>query len=208
MDDHVNTDSKKQTNSHYWIYLFLFTILLFFCVLGITYSIYYKDETGDNEINTGEIVFTYSDAGQAGNGILLEDAIPISDAVGKVMVGTHQYFDFAITTSTKNTNLLYKILIHKDSGSTLSNDNVRVYLTQLMGGYEEEKVFADFSDLKMEKIHNQDYYVLYEKKLGKELNNYSDAYRFRMWLKEDAKNYEEQYFSVKIDVYAYQIEEE
>ncbi len=206
MNVQMNSSQQKYSRSHYWIYLLIFTTLLFFCVFGITYSVYYGEGNDDNIIDTSQIIFTYSDVGQAGNGILLEDAVPISDELGKMMVGTHQYFDFSVTASTKNANLLYKILIHKDQNSTLNDENVRLYLTQLMGSYEEEKVLIPFSELETETIHNKDYYVLYEKKLGKDLNNYSDSYRLRMWIKEDAKDYEEQYFSIKIDVYAYQVE--
>ena len=205
MDSNIDSNQENKSNRHYWSYLFLFAILLFFCVFGITYSVYY-DEDEDHEIDTGQIIFTYSDVGQAGNGILLEDATPIPDAMGKEMVGTNQYFDFFVTATTKKSPVLYKILINKNQNSTLANSNVRLYLTQVMGSYEQEKVLTNFSDLKEEKINNKNYYVLYEKTLEENLKDYSDSYRLRMWIKEDAKNYENQSSSVKIDVYAYQVE--
>lgn len=207
MDNNLDSYEEKESKGRYWTYLFLFAILLFFCVFGITYSIYYGDDDADNIIDTGQIVFTYSDVGQAGNGILLENATPISDAMGKSMVGTNQYFDFYITASTYKANILYKILVNKDQKSTLSNNNVKLYLTQVMGSYEQEKVLTNFSDLAVENINNRDYYVLYEKELDKDLKDYSESYRLRMWINEDARNYENQFFSIKIDVYAYQVEE-
>lgn len=209
LDDKVEEELEKeeeQSITKYFPYLFVFTILLFFCVFGITYSFYRGGGSSDNEIDTGQIVFTYSDVGQVGNGILLEEATPISDAMGKSMVGTNQYFDFYITATTDKANILYKLLVNKDQSSTLSDQNVRIYLTQIMGSYEQEKVLSDFSDLKEEEINNKNYYVLYEKILDKNLKDYSDSYRLRMWIKEDAKNYENQTFSIKIDVYAYQVE--
>lgn len=201
----MSSNQEQQTKGRYWTYLFLLAILLFFCVFGITYSIYYGVDDENHEIDTGQIVFTYSDVGQFGNGILLENAMPVTDAVGKSMVGTNQYFDFYITASTINTNILYKILVNKNQNSTLDNSNVKLYLTQVMGSYEQEKVLTNFSDLKLENINNKDYYILYEKELEKGIKNYNESYRLRMWIKEDASNYENQFFSVKIDVYAYQV---
>ena len=206
VNNQVHSKQEEETKRSYWPYLFLFTILLFFCVFGITYSFYHGSGGGDHEIDTGQIVFTYSDIGQVGNGILLQDATPITDAMGKSMVGTNQYFDFYITATTYNANILYKLLVNKDEKSTLDNNNIRLYLTQVMGSYEQEKVLTNFSDLELEKINNKDYYVLYEKELDKGLKDYSDSYRLRMWIKEDARNYENQFFSLKIDVYAYQVE--
>lgn len=211
MDNNLNgsvnsTTSKENKKSNYFIYLFIFTILLFFCVFGITYSIYKSDST-DNSVDTGKIVFSYSDVGQAGNGISLTNAVPISDSIGKVMVGNGQYFDFSTTASTKSSKVYYKLLINKDSSSTLANNKVKVYLTQLLGGHEEELIFDKFSNLKEETINNKGYYVLYEKNLEKGLENYNDLYRLRMWVAADATNYNDQFFSIKVDVYAYQVEE-
>lgn len=206
MDVKIDSNQEKQSKSHYLTYLFFFAILLFFCVFGITYSVYYGDGNSDQEIDTGKIIFTYSDVGQAGNGILLNDALPISDAIGKSMVGKNQYFDFFVSASTNKKPLLYKILINKDQNSTLSNQNVNLYLTQVMGSYEEEVVLTNFSDLKEEVINQKKYYVLYEKELESNLENYNESYRLRMWIKEDAYNYENQFLSIKIDVYAYQLE--
>lgn len=122
------------------------------------------------------------------------------------MVGKNQYFDFYITATTKKAKLLYKLLINKNEQSTLSDKNIQIYLTQMMGSYEEEKVFTNFSSLKKEVINNKDYYVLYEKTLDEGLKNYNESYRLRMWLKEDSKDYEDKMFSIKVDVYAYQVE--
>ena len=74
-----------------------------------------------------------------------------------------------------------------------------------MGGYEEEVFFGDFSDLTLENINKKQYYVLYEKVLDKNLKDYSDSYRLRMWIKDNSENYEQQFFSIKVDVQAYQV---
>lgn len=207
----VNKEKKTEEEEHslwqYMPYLLLFTILLFFCVFGITYSIYKGDSGSDNEIVTDQIIFSYSDVDKVGNGIFIQDAIPISDDMGKAMTGKNQYFDFYITASTKKSKVFYQLLVNKDEESTLSNNNVRIYLTKMLGSYEEELVLDNFSNLKQKKVKNKDYYVLYEKTLSESLENYSDSYRLRMWVAEDATNYENQKFSIKIDVYAEQVEE-
>lgn len=199
------TKNENSNKRKYIIYLLLFVVLLFFCVFGITYSIY-KPDNDDQEINTGNIVFTYSDVGKAGNGIAIKNAVPITDELGKVMMGSNQYFDFSITATTNKASLQYKILVAKDDISTLDNKKVRIYLTQMLGSYENELVLTDFSNLKVETIKDKKYYVLYEKKLDKELEKYSDAFRLRMWVKEDAIDYNDQIFALKVDVYAYQVE--
>lgn len=199
------TKNENSNKRKYIIYLLLFVVLLFFCVFGITYSIY-KPDNDDQEINTGNIVFTYSDVSKAGNGISIKNAVPITDELGKVMMGSNQYFDFSITATTNKASLQYKVLVAKDDISTLDNKKVRIYLTQMLGSYENELVLTDFSNLKVETIKDKKYYVLYEKKLDKELEKYSDAFRLRMWVKEDAIDYNDQIFALKVDVYAYQVE--
>lgn len=201
----VDDQDKEIKGKKYLIYLLFFTILLFFCVFGITYSIY-KPSTDDNGIETGNIIFTYSDVGKVGNGIFIKNATPISDELGKAMIGLNQYFDFSITSSTKNSKIHYKLLIDKDENSTLSNEKVRIYLTQLLVGTENELVLANFESLKIEEINHKKYYVIYDKTLEKNLNDYSDAFRLRLWLKDGATDYDDQFFSIKVDVYAYQVE--
>lgn len=207
-DSNLEQEKEEKEKRNYWIYLFLFSILLFFCVFGITYSIYDSTNGSDNELGTGNIVFTYSDIGQIGNGIALKDAIPISDSLGKSMFGTNQYFDFSTTATTDKANLHYQLLIQKDDISTLEDKNVRIYLTQLIGNFEQELVLDDFSNLQQVNVNQKKYYVLYEKTLKEGLENYSDSFRLRMWVKDNAVDYENRYFSIKVDVYAYQVEED
>lgn len=191
----------------YWPYLFMFIILLFFCVFGITYSIYKGDGSSDNEIITDQIIFSYSEVDKVGNGILIQNAVPISDAMGKVLVGKNQYFDFYVTATTSSKKVHYQLLLNKDEASTLSNENVRVYLTQTLGGYENALILTNFSDLKTKDINNKMYYVLYEKTLPEKLENFNESFRLRMWVGQNATNYENQEFSLKVDVYAEQVEE-
>lgn len=191
----------------YWPYLLTFTVLLFFCVFGMTYSIYKGDSSGDNVIDTGEIVFSYSDVGRGGNGINIENAVPIPDSRGKNMMGKGEYFDFSVTATSEKALLHYEILVEKNKVSTLDNTKVRIYLTALYGGYEQLLILKDFSGLNTKTINAKQYYVLYEKTLPAGIKNYSDAYRLRMWVKNSAQDYDDQAFSINVDVNAYQVEE-
>lgn len=211
--DQINQIEKEELSDDkinyrkYIPYFFLFVILLFFSVFSITYSIYKGNDNENSEIITDQIIFTYSDVDKIGNGINIVNAVPITDEVGKAMIGKNQYFDFYVTSSTRNHKVLYQLLVNKDQISTLSNNNVRIYLTNVQGSYESPLVLTDFSSLELKTINNKSYYVLYEKILSEKLENYSDSYRLRMWVKETAKDYENQTFSIKIDVFAQQVEE-
>lgn len=200
-------EEEKLLISKYMPHLFLFTILLFFCVFGITYSIYKGDSGEDSEIITDQIIFTYSDVDKVGNGILINNAMPIPDQMGKAMLGKNQYFDFYITSTTGNSKVFYQLLIDKDDSSTLSNKKVRIYLTKMLGSYEQELVLEDFSNLEVKNLNNKNYYVLYGKTLENGLENYSDSYRLRMWVDNEAVDYQNQRFSIKVDVHAEQVGE-
>lgn len=204
LDNKQISEEEHKFKDKYWIYFLIFVVLLFFCIFSLTYSVYIR-YNGENGIEIGEIIFTYSDVNKAGSGISLENAVPMSDAIGKALINNKEYFDFSITTST-DSKILYKLLANKSDLSTLDNDKVRVYLTSTMGGYESELLLTNFSDLKEETINNKTYYVLYEKVLDKGLKDYSDSFRLRMWVADGSRDYEDRFFSIKVDVSASQIE--
>lgn len=199
-------EEKDENRRRYFIFTLIFLILLFFSTFGITVSFYKGTQNGDdNTIVTDKIIFTYSDVDKGGNGIDIKNATPLSDALGKVQVGTGKYFDFSVTATSKNSNIFYRLLVKKDNASTLGNKDIRIYLTSLNGNLETPVLLTTFSNLKQETINGVDYYVLYEKTLDKGIDNYSDYYRLRMWVKEDAVNYEDKMFALKVDVVAEQV---
>ncbi len=210
METNVVLEEEKDDDKPigmYWSYLLVITVLIFFCVFGITYSVYKGDGGSDSEIITDQIVFSYTEVDKVGNGINIQNAIPTKDTIGKVMTGKHQYFDFNVTATTGNNKVRYLVLIDKDKASTLSDKNIRIYLTQLTGNYENALTLDNFSNLKIKKKNNKEYYVLYEKLLSKGLSAHIDAYRLRMWVAENATDYDNKRFSLKVDVYAEQAEE-
>lgn len=224
---------EKEDRRRFVFFLLIFLIALFISTFGITVSFYKGGSNEPQEIETnpgkepvdddtptpttspkpdktpivdnGNIVFTYSDVDKSGSGISIMNAVPISDAKGKIQTGTGNYFDFFVTATSKKHDLIYKILVNKNQESTLSNSDVRIYLTSLLGNYEKELVLTNFDNLETQKINNTEYYVLYQKKLEKGISNYSDRYRLRMWVKETAEDFNDKNFMLKVDVVAEQV---
>lgn len=195
---------KEKNRRKYVIFFLIFIVLFFFSVFGLTYSIYKGDNGGGNQINTGEIIFSYVEVDHAGNGIDIKDAMPLPDEVGKTLLASKQYFDFNVTATSKNVDIAYKLLIKKSDVSTLSNNNLRIYLVSLSGSFEQELVLKNFNELKKETIDGTEYYVLYEKTLNKGVDHHTDYYRLRIWVKEDADDFLEKTFSLKVAAHAVQ----
>ena len=221
LDDEQN---EKKNIKRYILFFFIFLVALYFATFGITVSYYKGGSDKDHEIDvdptptvspipsdnpvpdaTDQIIFTYSDVTEGGSGINIKNAIPMSDEKGKLLTGTGNYFDFSVTATSKSANLLYKILIRKDALSTLNNDEVRIYLTATSGAYEKELVLTTFDNLEKTTVNGTEYYVIYQKQLTKGISNYSDFYRLRMWVKEDATDYNDKIFMIKVDVVAEQV---
>lgn len=222
-------EEKNERNNlkKFLLFFIIFLILLYFSTFGITVS-FYKGGSGEPQIididpttsptqtpttsptpvvpAKDQIIFTYSDVEKGGSGINLVNAMPISDTKGKALVGSGNYFDFSVMATSKKNDLIYQILFRKDkSVSTLADSNVRIYLTKVTGNYEEEVILTTFSTLETKKIDGVDYYVLYQKKLTKGISNYSDSYRLRMWVKEEATDYNDKLFKINVDVVAEQV---
>lgn len=196
------------------ILLFLSLIFLFG---GISYAIfdYFGEGMTNNVIQTGRIVFSYSDADNGGNGIYIENAIPISDDVGKVLSGDGEYFDFTISASTTKSNLAYEVAIQKDEHSTLPDDWVKIYLTTFEGNQENPTTITSSENgiLTYHELENTTNDLLTGKTIyygtvqAGEVS-YGKKFRLRMWVKEpNEQNFDysilnDKYFSLKVNVAA------
>lgn len=211
LDDEQN---EKKNIKRFILFFFMFLIVLYFATFGITVSYYKGGSDKEQEIDVDptptpdandQIIFTYSDVVEGASGISIKNAIPMSDEKGKMLTGTGNYFDFSVTATSNKANLLYKVLIRKDSASTLKDEEVRIYLTAVSGNFEKEVVLTTFDNLEKTTINGTEYYVIYQKQLNKGINNYSDFYRLRMWVKEDATDFNDKVFMLKVDVVAEQV---
>lgn len=194
--------------------LFISLILIF---TGVSFAIfdYFGSGITNNVIQTGRIVFSYSDANGGGNGINIEDAMPISDDMGKILSGDGEYFDFNVSASTTSTNLTYEITAIKDSNSTLADEFVKIYLTKLNGTQEEvtDLTYIDNSVVTFDRLNNTTNPLLSGKTIyfgsvqAGEVA-YGQKFRLRMWVKSpsstnfDYSNVNDKYFSIKVSVAA------
>ena len=93
-----------------------------------------RPDNGGN-FATGEISLVYT---EAVNGITISNMMPVSDSVGRVLSNDNEMFNFTINSRLSgNARMEYEIAIIKDPSSTLSNDDVRLYLTRVVGSTEQ-----------------------------------------------------------------------
>lgn len=205
---------KSNINILAIIILFLSFIFLF---SGISYAIfsYFGEGMTNNVIQTGRIVFSYSDANGGGNGIHIENALPISDDMGKVLSGEGEYFDFSVSASTTKSNLAYEITVQKGDNSTLSADLVKIYLTSFEGNQEivTPLTFNGSNIVTYDELPDTTNSLLAGKTVyygtvqAGEVA-YGKKFRLRMWIKEpneadfDYSTLNDKYFSLKVSVAA------
>ncbi len=114
---------------------------------GVTYAFfsYAKEGQTTNTISTGTLEFTYTEVDDNSNGILIQDALPMTDAQGKVLGGDTQnhselannrnVFLFTVTSkTTSKANIPYIVTAKKQEGSTLDDSQIKLYLTATQTG--------------------------------------------------------------------------
>lgn len=206
---------KSKINVVAIVFLFLSLVFVF---AGISVAVfnYFGQGMTNNVIQTGRIVFSYSDANGGTNGISIEDAIPISDDMGKVLAGEGEYFDFTVSASTTTTNIAYEIAVKKDENkSTLPDEWVKIYLTTFEGNEEKETnitstnsgvvTYNDLSETTNDLLVGKTIY--YGNVQAGEVS-YGRKFRLRMWVKDpNTTNFDysilnDKYYSVKVNVAA------
>lgn len=202
-------------------YKFLACIVLLLSLIcifsGVSYAIfnYFGAGMTNNVIQTGRVVFSYSDANGGGNGIHIEDAEPIPDDMGKLLSGDGEYFDFSVSASTTTSNLSYEITVNKDEKSTLPDEYVKIYLTAFDGNREMETPLSvvDGNVVTYSELKNTDNKALTGKTIyyGSVQSGevaYGQKFRLRMWIKvpEDSQfdysTIDNKAFSLKVNVAA------
>ena len=107
--------------------------ILIVAVVGISFAAFAYSKTGQNinEITTGTITMEYTDSEPTIN---ISNALPTTDATGKTLSGTNQYFDFTVKATINGsgtTTINYKVTGKQETGSSdLPNTAVKVYLTK------------------------------------------------------------------------------
>jgi len=118
--------------------IIFFVIILILAVIGVSYAAIFYSRTGEkiNRVTTGTITMSYS---ETTNGINLTNAYPMIDEIGMHLNDENQYFDFTINASLGgNVIINYVITATKESDSTLPDNAVKVYLTNVVSGSESQ----------------------------------------------------------------------
>lgn len=165
--------------------------------------------TGTGKPSEDVVKFYYSDTTGVGNGISIVNAVPTDDSVGKLLVGDKNYFDFYVTATTVKRPISYNIIATKKDGSTLDENSVKVYLTKVSGVNEIEivncynggkvKTYNEYSNVNYGFVVGK---LLYRETIKANTKNYKSSYRLRIWVNDNAINWEDKDFSLKINVYA------
>lgn len=190
---------KKNESKELLLSVFGVTLLII-AITGITYAIfnYVSVGTKENSIKTGSISMSYIESNT--DIISINNAIPISDVIGKMQ---NEYFDFTINSAISgNANIKYDIYA-KDIKveNQLDDDYVKLYL-------EEYKSFeyVEILEPTVFKNTNDKGMLLYSDNFlndASKTKKFSKKYRFRMWLNENYKMENiSKSFKIKINVYA------
>ena len=202
----MKNSKKKQ------IFLTLVAVLsLILITVGVSYSLFTYSKTGvtDNVVKTGKINFLYTEVSGVGKGISLTDAFPISDEEGKIQIGEGKVFDFKITSTIEmNSNIKYEVTARKNSDSTLAEDKVKLYLTEV-DGIEKELLLDNYYNLEQTSTKVPDGVVektIYEGTVPANTLNYEKNFRLRMWIDNNADfsqgDMNNKTFTVTVNVYS------
>ena len=158
--------------------LIIFMISVILIITGVTYSLYNILFVGKKEqvIDAGGIVFKYN---ETSDGLILDNNSILNDTAGKTQ---EKYFDFEISlTSNKNTSINYIIAIDENDISTLTNDKVKVYLTN----QDNIEIVSPTSISQLEvDVNKNNYKKLYNKQINQ---GEKHLYRLRTWI-DDTKD--------------------
>ena len=195
-------------------------VSLIVITLGVSYSFftYTREGTTENVIKSGSITFLYTEVSKVGRGIELSDAYPISDEEGKMQTGEGKVFDFKVTSTTSSsTSIPYEVTARKKADSTLGEEAVKVYLTEVDG--EEKGILLDkYSNLEQTSVNVPSGTVektIYTGIVPANNGNYEKNFRLRMWIdnsvdfspvKDESGNdiypYNNKTFTLTVNVYA------
>ena len=158
--------------------------------MGVTYAVfsYTKEGTTDNVVTTGTLKFLYTENSAGGTGINISEAEPISDIQGKQLVGDKNVFDFKIeATNTGSEVIPYEVTLRKKDTSTMSEENVKVYLTDETESTDivEPTLYSKLTQTDIDVGSNIEK-TLYKGEVAASTNNYLKTFRLRMWIDEDS----------------------
>ena len=173
----------EKNSKKIWLIIVLIFMLLIITI-GVSYAVFVYSKAGmrRNIISTGTLIFTYS---ENSNGILLNNAMPTSDEIGKVSSndnGNNGFFDFSVSySSPKLRTMNYEIYTCEDEKNTLDPRYVRVYLTDQnnvpIAGYEKPVTFYELATSQTDNACKRLYYGTFQESGFRN-------FRLRIWLSD------------------------
>ena len=194
-------------NRKNYLVIILATALLL-VVISISYAAFSYTGTGQklNTITTGAISMEYV---ESTNVISMNNALPTTDATGKKLSNSGEYFDFTVKSSIAgNTDINYEIAAKEENGNTFSGQNVKLYLTKVNSdGSEEEamppKTYSEDQTSNVYTGRPSDMMSLFVGNLNQQ-GDTEIKYRLRLWVDESYNPQNDNgglIYKVKVNVY-------
>ena len=186
-------------------------LVLLVLTFGVTYALfsYTRLGTTENIVTTGTMKLLYIENDRAGNGINMTEAYPTSDDIGKTLTGDNNVFDFTIEGSnSSNQDIYYQVVLRKKADSTLAEEAVKVYLTDMTEDEDNEIIDpTKYSDLTTSTINKEETEkIIYSGALSAGKMDYTRSFRLRIWFNDEVDfssgNYNEKTFTTLVNVYA------
>ena len=194
----------------------IITIILLLSIICVTIGVsfaafsFISHGTVENTIETGTVALTYT---EGKTGIILEDALPISDETGKMLTGENNVFDFTVTaTLGKDTVITYEVTAVKipitDMEPLLDNE-VRLYLERAVDPeIEYTEIMAPTNFIpkgEVSEIGSPIGSMILDTGTFSNEGITIHNYRLRMWVDENTEITDVQKkYGIKINVYAKQ----
>lgn len=203
-----------------YVVLGLALVALIVITCAVTYAFFNYAQAGstDNSITTGTITFIYEEVEQNGAGISITDAFPMTDEAGKALTGAGKVFNFTIKSVNSTSNSIpYEVTARKSLDSDLAEEAVYLYLTEVEGTNETEKLFDLYSNLTQTSLNVPAGTVektIYSDTVAASNTNYEKDFRLRMWIPNDIEfytkdtngndvyGYNDKSFKITVNVYA------
>ena len=181
---------ERKNSSKQVLLSVLAVAILVVAVVGVSFAFFTYSKQGEtvNTITTGTLVFSYN---EPENGILLEDAVPMSDSDAKTtLVSGRNVFDFTVTSTINgNATINYEITAKESTDQsdigTLESKYVKVSLDKVAGGSETPvKAATYYDDLTAGTIATGDKLLGTGSATNSNGSPVTTTYRLRMWMAE------------------------
>ena len=181
---------ERKNSSKQVLLSVLAVAILVVAVVGVSFAFFTYSKQGEtvNTITTGTLVFSYN---EPTNGILLEDAVPMSDSDAKTkLVSGRNVFDFTVTSTINgNATINYEITAKESTNQsdigTLESKYVKVSLDKVAGGSETPvKAATYYDDLTAGTIATGDKLLGTGSATNSSGSPVTTTYRLRMWMAE------------------------